>query len=234
MNTKVQLFCVWMGPVFLVLYAAAFMGIGHYIPPQPPGWSAAEVASFYAENTNRIRLAQLLGIIFSTLLFPWFAVISVQMARIEGRFPVLAIMQFGGATLLVVFFQICSMLWIIAAWRQELDPAIVRMLHEGSWLIFVMIFPAYTMQMFSMAIAGFMDKSEHPVWPRWACYFNMWIGVAGMGGGLAAFFKSGPFAWNGLIGFYIPVAMFALWLFTTAWLLIRGINRQAQSELAHA
>ncbi len=229
MNTKLQLFCVWMGPVFLVLYAIAFIGIGQYLPPQPPSWSAAEVASFYAENANRIRLAMLLGIIFSTLLFPWFAVISVQMARIEGRFPVLSLMQFGGGSLLVVFFQICSMLWIIAAFRPELDPAVIRMIHEGSWLIFVMIFPAYTMQLISMAVVGLMDKDPQPLWPRWACYFNVWVGIAGIGGGLAAFFKSGPFAWNGLIGFYIPVAMFAIWLFVNASLLIKGVKRQALS-----
>lgn len=227
MNTRTQLFCVWMGPVFLVTYGIAFWGIAQYIPPHPPSLGAEQVAWFYAEFTNRIRIGQVLGLIFCVLLFPWFAIISAQMARIEGRFPVLAIMQFGGATLLIVFFQICGMLWIIAAWRQELDPAIVRLIHEGSWLMFVMIFPAYTMQLFSIAIAGFMDKSEHPMWPRWACYFNMWVGLAGMGGGLATFFKTGPFAWNGLIGFYIPVAMFTLWLFINSWLMHKGIKRQA-------
>ncbi|MDB5968351.1 MAG: hypothetical protein JWQ90_801 [Hydrocarboniphaga sp.] len=228
MNTRLQLFCAWMGPVFLVLYGLAFMALGKYIPPQPPSWSPVDVAMFYAEHTNRIRIAQLLGIIFSTLLFPWFAVISVQMARIEGRYPMLSLMQFGGATLLIVFFQICSMLWIIAAWRQDLDPAIVRMLHESAWLIFVMVFPAFTMQLICLAIAGFMDKSPNPVWPRWACYFNIWVGFAGMGGGLACFFKSGPFAWNGLIGFYIPVAMFSIWLFINASLMIKGIKQQAE------
>lgn len=192
------------------------------------------MASFYAEHTNRIRLAQLLGLIFSTLLFPWFTIISLQMARIEGRVPVLSIMQFGGGVLLVVFFQICSMLWIIAAWRPELDPAVIRMVHEGSWLVFVMVFPAYTMQLFCIALVGFMDKSEYPTWPRWACYFNMWVGVGGMGGGLAVFFKTGPFAWNGLIGFYIPVVIFAIWLIVTAWLLTRGIKRQAALTCSHA
>jgi len=140
---------------------------------------------------------------------------------------VLALMQFGGATLLVVYFVLCSMLWIIAAWRPGLDPNLLRLIHDGSWLIFVMVFPAYTMQMISISLAGFMDKSAQPTFPRWFCYFNLWVGFAGMGGGLATFFTDGPFAWNGLIGFWIPVAMFALWLFTTAVLLKRAIERQA-------
>jgi hypothetical protein len=230
MNTKTQMVCVWMGPLFLLCYGISFCGIGQYIPPQPPGWTAMQVASFYVEHADRIRIAQLLGLIFSTLLLPWFAVISVQMARIEGRVPVLAIIQFGGATLLVVFFQLCSMIWIIAAWRPDLDPALIRLLHDSGWLMFVMVFPAYTLQMLSLAIAGLKDRSREPTWPRWACYFTLWVGVAGGGGGLAVFFKSGPFAWNGLVGFYIPVAMFGLWLPVNAILMMRALRRQAIAE----
>lgn len=230
MNTKVQLFCVWCGPAFLVLYGIAWWGIGQYIPPHPPSLAAADVASFYVENANRIRIGNLLAMVFSTLLVPWFAVISIQMARIEGRFPLLAIMQFGGGLLLMAFFYICAMLWIVAAWRPELSPDLIRMIHEGSWLMFVMVFPEYTLMMLCIAVAGFMDKSAQPVWPRWMCYFNLWNAFAGMGGGFAVFFKTGPFAWNGLIGFYIPVAMFTIWLFLMAWLMRKAILRQAEVE----
>src|SRR5262249_59457655 len=95
------------------------------------------------------------------------------------------------------------------------------------WLMFVMVFPAYTLQMICIAIAGFIDKSPHPTWPRWAAYLNLWVAFSGMGGGLAVFFKTGPFAWNGLIGFYLPISVFAIWLGITTVLLIRAIQRQA-------
>jgi hypothetical protein len=153
------------------------------------------------------------------------------MARVEGRFPVLAIMQFGGGVLLIVFFALCSMIWIAATYRPELDPNVIRMMHETSWLIFVMVFPAYTLQMVCIAVAGFMDKSEHPWLPRWACYLNLWVGIGGGGGALAAFFKSGPFAWNGLIGFWVPVSLFALWLAVMTPLLLRSVRQHAISDV---
>ena len=116
----------------------------------------------------------------------------MQIARIERRMPVLAVIQFGAAVLLLVFFAVCAMLWITASFRPELDATSVRTLHDFGWLVFVMVFPGYTLQMICMAIAGFIDKSPTPTWPRWAAYFNLWVAFAGMGGGLAVFFKDGP------------------------------------------
>lgn len=230
MNTREQLFCTWCGPAFLVLYGIAWWGIGQYIPPHPPSLSVADVASFYAENANRIRFGNILAMVFSTLLVPFSAMISLQMARIEGRIPLLAIIQFGGCLLLVAFFYLCAMLWIIAAWRADLSPELIRLLHESSWLTFVMVWPEYSMMMISIAIVILKDKSPEPVWPRWTGYLNLWIALVGVGGGFAVFFKSGPLAWNGLIAFWIPIAMFTVWLFVMAWLMHKAIVRQASRD----
>ncbi len=227
MNTRIQLLCAWSGPVFLITYVLAFWQLAGYLPPHPPSMSAIDVAMFYSEHHNQIRAGQILCLISSTLLFPWFAVISAQMARAEGRFPVLAIMQFGGGVLLVVFFAICSMLWIVATYRPDLDPNLIRLVHEAGWLIFVMVFPAYTLQLICIGLSGLIDQSETPWLPRWASYLNFWVGVGGCGGGAAVFFKGGPFAWNGLIGFWLPVLLFAIWLSVMAPLLMKAIRRNA-------
>lgn len=225
-STALQLACVWSGPVFLAVYAIGFIGIARFLPPPSPSLSTAEVAALFDDDRTAIRVGMLIGLVASTLLIPYFAVISAQIARIEGRFPVLAMVQFGGGVLLVVFFGLCSMIWITATFRPGLDPATVRMLNDFGWLTFVMVFPAYCLQMLCMSIAGFIDTSPEPVWPRWSAYLNLWVGLSGTGGALAVFFKVGPFAWNGLIGFYIPIVMFAIWLAVSTTLLHRGIVRQ--------
>lgn len=235
MATRLQLLCVWAGPAFVLLYLIFFMGVSGFIPPPPPSWTAAQVGAFYDAHRTGIRVGQLGALIASTLLFPFWAVITGHIARIErvdrGRPPVLALMQFGGAVLLQVFFALCSMMWIIATFRPELDASTVRVLHDGGWLIFVMVFPAYVMQMFCIGIAALIDDSPDPIWPRWAGYLNMWVGVGGVGGGLAVFFKQGPFAWNGLIGFYVPLTVFFIWIVTMTYLMHTGIKRRAAAEL---
>ncbi|MUL65938.1 hypothetical protein BOO86_15790 [Mycobacterium sp. CBMA 234] len=231
-SKKIQLACVWSAPVFIVLYAIAFVGISGFLPPPSPSLSAEQIASFFAEHRMAIRIGQVLSLVFSTLLFPFFAVISVQIARIEKRLPVLAVIQFGAATLLIVYFQLCSMLWITATFRPELDATAVRMLNDFSWLVFVMVAPGYVFQMLCIALAAFRDTSPDPVWPRWAGYLCLWNALGGLGGAVAVFFKSGPFAWNGLIGIYLPLGAFVIWLGVMTYLMHTGIKRQNPDEQA--
>jgi hypothetical protein len=179
----------------------------------------------------RIRVGNIGALVTSTLLFPFFAVISAQIRRIEqsrpGNNPVLAPMQFGAGTLLVVYFQLCNMVWLIASYRPDLDPHLLRLLDDAAWLMFVMVFPGFVLQLLCVAIAGFMDKGDDPIWPRWAAYLNLWVALGPPFGGIAVFFTAGPFAWNGVLGFYLPVALFLLWIGVMTYLMHTGIKRQA-------
>lgn len=212
MNTKVQLWCVWSIPVFVITYMIGMILMAGFVPPPAPSMTPAEVAHMFAINRNGILGGQILCLASATLYLLWTAVMSVQMARIEGRFPVLAVLQFGGALLLVAFFYMCSMLWIAAAYRPDLDPALLRMFNDFSWLIFVMVYPEYVVQLAAIAIVGFMDTRSQPLLPRWACFATLWVAVGGVGGGFASFFTGGPFAWNGIIGFWVPIVLYLLWL----------------------
>jgi hypothetical protein len=234
MSTRTQLFCVWCGPVGAVLYLIFFAGIAKFVPPPSPHWTQAHVVDFYASNRTAIRIGQIGGMVASMLFFPFFCVIAVQIARIEKRRPLLAIMEFGGGLMLIVWFGLCTMLWIVATFRPSLSPNTVQMLNDFGWLIFVMLFPEYVVQMSAIGVAALRDRSPNPVWPRWAGYFSLWIALSGIGGGLAVFFKHGPFAWNGLIGFWLPICMFGVWLIVTTYLLHTGIRRQAAEEAADA
>jgi hypothetical protein len=223
---RIQLAAVWAGPVFFILYLVAFVGFARFIPPLSPSWDPVTVTRVITDHAIQIRTGMVLGLIATTLLFPFFGVISIQIARIEKRMPILAVTQFGAAVLLVVFFQLCGMLWIAATFRSELEPSTIRMLDDLSWLIFVMVFPGYVLQLSCVALASFMDRSSRPLWPRWVGYLNLWIALSGAGGGVAVFFKHGPFAWNGLVGFYIPIGAFTVWIAVMTYYMHTGISRQ--------
>jgi hypothetical protein len=227
MSTRVQLFCVWCGPVGLVLYLIFFALISKFVPPPSPHWTTAHVVSFYAHNTTRIRIGQLGAFVASTLFLPVFTVIAYQISRTEPRAPILAFLEWGGGMLLMGWFGICAMVWMVATYRSGLSPNTLRAFNDFAWIAFVAAFPGYLLQVLALAAAVFRDRSPHPVWPRWAGYLNLWIAVSGIGGGFAVFAKTGPIAWNGVIGFWIPVCMFGLWLSVNTYLLHTGINRQA-------
>ncbi|MEQ8836728.1 MAG: hypothetical protein RID07_07985 [Lacipirellulaceae bacterium] len=152
MNRSTQILCIWSIPAFIISYTVCFVFVAGFVPPPSPTLSAAEMVTLFDENRFGIRAGLLHCMIFSILYMPWSAVVSVHMARLEGRFPVLASLQLVGAAILVVFFMLCSLIWIAAAFRPDIDPVTLVVLNDLSWLIFVMAFPEYWLQLLAIAV----------------------------------------------------------------------------------
>jgi len=220
-------FCAWSAPVFVVLYATFFWGVAGFIPPPSPTLDPNSVAEFYDQNRTGIRIGMVGGMISSFLIVPFFAAISAGIGRGERGVPILAMIQFGCAMLLEVFFVMCSMIWLTATYRPDLAESTIRMLNDLGWLVFVMVYPGYVLQMICIATAALTH--ENSPFPRWLGYLSLWVAVSGVGGGFAVFVTDGPLAWNGVIGFYIPLSIFAVWMFTTAAVLLSE-NRTERRE----
>ena len=206
----VWLASIWSWPVCLVGVAITFVLIGGFVPPPLPSSSAQEIANFFTGDTTRIRIGAMGFLYFSGLTIMFYSVISEEIKKIEGQPSLLARIQLGSAVILVTVFQIIGLAWLLASYRTDVSPDIIRMLNDYCWFIWSMFIPTYIIQYVCVAVAGFMDVRPNPTWPRWAAWMNLWIAFGGAGGIAAVFFKSGPFAWNGLIGFYIPVIIFAV------------------------
>jgi len=222
--------CIWSWPVCVVVFGFFFALVAGFIPPPREHWSAARVAQFYADNRTGIRVGIIGAMFASALMLPFFTVISSEMRKIEGRHALLAPIQWGGAVILVCFFQIICLGWLLASFRPEAGSDVVRAVHDYGWLVWSMLIPTYVVQFLAMAIAGFMDARPEPLWPRWAAYANLWVAVTGCGGVLAVFFKSGPFAWHGLVGFWIPVLAFVAGMTMTAALMLRRARYEESLE----
>ncbi|MET0983808.1 MAG: hypothetical protein ABW034_00230 [Steroidobacteraceae bacterium] len=65
-----------------------------------------------------------------------------------------------------------------------------------------------------------------PIFPRWFGWFNIWIVIIYLPGSFIALFKRGPFAWNGLLAWWIPLTLFVIWMVATTYLLLKAIERQ--------
>jgi hypothetical protein len=233
MHTRIQLFCAWCIPAFIVVYLFGFIGLSGFVPPPSPTLSAEEVAAIFEHSRNAIRAGQLICMVFSGLLYiPFTMLISVHMARVEGRYPLLAGMQLVGNSILCVYFILCSLMWSAVAFRPEYDPQFVRFVNDATWLIFVMMYPTYVVALLSMAVCGLIDKREQPIFPRWFCFLTLWVVVGGVWGGFATFFKTGPFAWDGLLGFWVPVGSYLVWLLVLFPLLLKLVKRAALEEAA--
>src|SRR5205814_8814258 len=74
------------------------------------------------------------------------------------------------------------------------------------------------------AVIGFAilyDLSAKPVFPRWLGYYNLLTGLSYIPMGLICFFKGGPFASDGLIGWWVPTILVLPWYILMGGYLIK-------------
>jgi hypothetical protein len=68
------------------------------------------------------------------------------------------------------------------------------------------------------------DRRTVPVFPRWSGYYCLWTALLVTPGSLVPFFKAGPFAWDGIMSWWVPVAVLALWFFVMTPVLLRAVS----------
>jgi hypothetical protein len=49
--------------------------------------------------------------------------------------------------------------------------------------------------------------------------------------GIVPLFKSGPFAWSGIFGFWVPLTVFCIWVSSITWLLVAAVNRDTDEPI---
>lgn len=85
----------------------------------------------------------------------------------------------------------------------------------------------------AIALCILRDDSSDPLFPRWAGYFNIWVFLLFLPSLLTYFFKTGPFAWNGLFVWWIPLAVFGTWFIVMTVLMLRSVDRQNNLDGQH-
>lgn len=231
LSARIQRVCVWCGPAFVVLLFGGWGFMGGLFPMMPPDASAAEVAARYASEADLHRLGLVLGMVGVFLSLPFFFAISVQMRRAERGLPLLAGLQILSGILVTVVLMIPMLLFLGASFRPERPAELTRLVNELSYLMLILPWPPIIGQLLALAVCAFNDRGERPVLPRWTGYYQLWNAVLLTPASLIVFFDDGPFAWDGILGFYIPAAVFGSWYLVMTWVLLRAIA-QEQEEAA--
>src|SRR5262245_34825835 len=215
----------------IVLWVLSWVFLARFIPPPSPLKTPLEVVDFYDDKIDGIRFGMVITMFASALLVPFASVIAAQMKRIEGPRSVLTYTQLVSAGLLSLEFIIPLMVFQTAAYRLDTESArLIQMLNDMGWLMFVGVISSAVVQIASIGLVMLMDHDER-VFPRWAGYFNLWVALLISPAGIIVFFKHGPFAWNCLIGFFLPLTAFAAWITVMVVILLRAIKSDEAAEL---
>jgi hypothetical protein len=211
MDTRFQLMFAGAGGFLVILFAVGFYPLADFIPPPLPSASAAEIAGMYQQNQLPILSGLLVMMMSFGLVCPFAAVMSMQLNRINGGPSFLSYAQLACGTCGGALVMIPLLLWATAAYRPDRDPDLILMLNDMGWIAFLWPVPVFFLQVVSAGLAILGDKSAQPIFPRWSGFFCLWCALAFLPGLMLIFFETGPFAWNGLLTFWLGATVFFSW-----------------------
>ena len=225
MNLRSEIVCVWSGLFFAATTLLGFI-LSDFIPPASPNLSAEEIAAIFRDNTLSMRFGALLIMTGGAFMTSFAAAIAMQTKRIEGGIGPYTMTQACSGSLTALIFVFAAVFWTGAAFRVDRAPEEIMMLHDLGWVTMLMTFGPFIVQNIALGLCILGDKSDSPALPRWLGYINLWVAVSFMPGGLLTFFKTGPFAWDGLFVWWIPFSVFFTWYVTMPFILRHFLKRQ--------
>jgi hypothetical protein len=226
LNIRVERWCIYSGPAFVVMFGIGYWAIAHLVPPPSPLQTPAEVVSFYSHRTNYIRLGLLVALAGVPLQLPFVTAISRQLRRIEGKFATLSAIQLAAGALGVLILTYPFIIMEATAFRPERNPDVTQGLNDVAWTAFLGVFFVAVLQNIAIAIGIFSDRRPDPIIPRWLGYFNIFVALSFIPAGLLFFVKSGPFAWPGIFVWWIPAILFFVWYLVMAYALLGALKHE--------
>lgn len=218
-KTKIHMFCAYSFLAYAGIFVLGWWVIAGFMPPHPPSASATEIVARLQANVLGIRIGMLLSMIAAMFYMPLTAIISYHIEKIEGYIGPLTWCQIMSGVCSVMLTYTPAMWWLITTFRLDRSPELTQTLNDIAWLNIVGGLTIYLPTLFTISIASFMDDSKNPVFPRWFGYMCLLVFFGQASGQLVFFFKTGPFAWNGLLAFYIPMIAFFVWFVVTFYLM---------------
>lgn len=214
----------------LAMFAATLMFIAvwplmHVFPPFDPALPVAEVAARYRANATGFIAGGILLMFASVLVVPFFGVQATFMKQIEGEHSPLTWAFIAMVGITWITFFLVGLTFMLAAYRPEASDETIRTISDYNF--FMLVVPGFLFcgltGFFGATILG--DGRKVPVLPRWLGYFQFWICVLTLPALIVGLFKSGPFAWNGALGFWLPTVAFGAWVMGTVWAMLDAIKR---------
>jgi len=224
-----QWICWWSIPIFYSVFGLVFVYLTRLMPPPSPGLTTEQIISFIQLNATHLQIGIVVLSLSLGLASLSSGIIVVQMRRMQGVSPALAYAYLAAlAVAALPGCLFCGFMFALAAFRPDRDPRLIVLLYDMGLLSFVGSLGCFVVQYMVFAIAIFLDERE--IFPKWLGYMSIWGVVTELLAIPIWIFRSGPYAWNGLISFYLGTIIFVVWEFCLVVCLYKAIKAQPIDE----
>ncbi len=228
-RTDGELILFWTLPAVALIWISAFFLFPGFLHPMSPTMSAEEVAGFYRDEVARIRYSMILFNWFGVGLVPVVVLLALQVRRMAHRTPILSYSLIACAGGPPALFLIANMFWLLGAFRPDRAPELTMLFNDLAWITFSVMVSYLIAQCLLLALAIYWDRNDTPVFRPWVAHFNVATAVALMPAAFTALALDGPFAWDGLLSFWLKNIAIATWIIVMGVVLGQTIMRQRRS-----
>ena len=224
-NYRSQMVCAHSIVAWSLLVGFGLFVIPDWMPPISPDQSIGEIA-LYFQNTGVSRVGFALGAFAAPFFILFFTVMRNQMRRIEGHNGIWGDINLFAAAIGSLAVQFPAFFWLAISYRPELSADVVAVLNDIAWFMLLGATGAAVMQNIAIACCILLVDPNQTVFPRWLGYWNLWLAFTLMPGVLLPFFKTGPFAYDGIFGFWLVAVSFFVWVFLNYFYTVKAIKQE--------
>ncbi|RMJ06791.1 hypothetical protein CDV36_013610 [Fusarium kuroshium] len=213
------------GTLFFIAFLAS-----DFLPLLSPTWSPERTAEHYRKHQTGIHASSAIMMFAGTFFLPYTISISDQMRRIPNIPWILPQLQIasGIAGTFGVFMP--GMHLGVAGLRPDRSPELTELANDTFWMYAIMPFQTFILQSWAWSYVIIIDNRPNPMYPKILAVINLFVPACFMFSVAVHGTLSGPFAWNGALGFWFPLVTFGIQFIADSYFVLRAIRRDHLNE----
>jgi hypothetical protein len=229
--------CVQWGAhiLFVTFFVGWILGC-RFIPSPTPSSSAEEIARRFADNRAGIQIGATLMLLSMAFWAVWGSVVASWTRRARGGGQTLAYAQIVCMTVSEVIGVLCTSFWAIASFRPgDIAPQITATLNDIAFMFFLIPWGPFSMWCLTVAVTVFRDRRMDDSvrdFPRWVGYMSLLTAFLFAPAALVLFFKHTGYGYDGLLGMWIPLLIFFIWVEAVTFALSGRLKAERRELLA--
>jgi hypothetical protein len=161
MERRIEQFCIWCGPLFVLFFGVGWLVAG-FVPPPSAADGPARVAAFYRAHRDGLRLGMLLAQIGAGCAIPFIVVLSRHIDRYIPGSAVLARIQSMAGTLLLFGLFVPIVAIATATDLQGHSPELLLVLNDFAFTMIIWAFVPATVEALAIGCAVLKHRSDSP------------------------------------------------------------------------
>lgn len=228
MSKTMHKVCIYSIGVSMTALTVAFV-LSRVLPPVSPAETAQAVAEYYRAHATQLQIGSVVGTLGGVFYAPFSAALAWEVRRMTRSDEAAYVQIILGVIATLGFVQPWTQ-FMAAAFRPDRPAQDLHVIYDSAWLPLYTVAAAVALQFVFLAWAMLKDGRVKPAFPRWFAHFTVFVGLMQLFGVFVVFTKTGPFAWNGAIAYWVPFVVFGVWSNLVVRYMMNSLKAEPEDE----